>query len=86
MSGIISSVTSIVTAAAGWVSTFVGVITDTGNEILLLFAVMPLIGFGVGLLKRLLNVNYKKFNLDAAVLRTRNGSLPPERIKLCQDQ
>lgn len=57
MSALITSVTSIVTAAAGWVTSFVGVITASGNEILLLFAVLPVVGLGVGLLRRLLSVN-----------------------------
>lgn len=56
MSTLITTVGSIVTAAAGWVSTFVGTITASGNEILQLFILLPLVGLGIGLLKRLIKV------------------------------
>lgn len=55
MASIISSVTSVVTAAVGWVGQFVDMIT--GNDLLLLFAIVPIVGLGVGLLKRLFSVN-----------------------------
>ena len=55
MSSIISSVTSIVTAAMGWVTTAVSTITATGNELILMAVVLPFVGLGVGLLKRLLS-------------------------------
>jgi hypothetical protein len=55
MEAIISSVTSVFTAAIGWVSTVASTIGST--PILLLFCVLPLIGLGVGLFKRLINVN-----------------------------
>lgn len=55
MSAIITSVGSVVTAAVGWVGQFVTVVED--NPIILLFTVLPLVGLGIGLLKRLLSVN-----------------------------
>ena len=55
MEAIITSVTSIVTAAAGWVGTFVD--TVTAEPLLLMFAIIPVVGLGVGLLRRLLSVN-----------------------------
>ena len=51
MSEIISSVTSLVTAAIGWVNSFVGAIT--GQPLLLLFVIISFVGLGVGLIKRL---------------------------------
>ena len=55
MSSIITSITSIVTAAMGWVTTAVSTITATGNELLLMAVVLPFVGLGVGLFKRLLS-------------------------------
>lgn len=55
MAAIITSVTDVFTAAIGWVGTVGETIVDT--PIMLLFAVVPLIGLGVGLFRRLINVN-----------------------------
>lgn len=55
MDAIITSVTTIFTAAIGWVGTVAKTIAET--PMLLLFASVPLVGLGVGLFKRLLNVN-----------------------------
>lgn len=55
MADIITSVTSVFTAAIGWVGQVGSTITST--PILLLFAVLPLVGLGVGLFRRLINVN-----------------------------
>ncbi len=62
MAEILNAIGSVFTAAIGWVadvaSTIAGV-TDgvLDNPILLLFCVIPLVGLGVGLFKRLINVN-----------------------------
>lgn len=53
MASIISSVTSLVTAAFGWVTTAVSTITATGNELLLMAVILPFVGLGIGLLRRL---------------------------------
>lgn len=55
MADIISAVSSIVTASISWVTSFVNLITST--PLLLLYAIIPLVGLGVGLLKRLFSVN-----------------------------
>lgn len=55
MADIISSVSTIFTAAIGWVGTVAQTVTNT--PILLIFAVIGLVGLGVGLFKRLLSVN-----------------------------
>lgn len=52
---IISTLTSLVTAFAGYVSTWVTTIFASGNEILVVAIVLPLIGVGIGLLQRLLS-------------------------------
>ena len=55
MSTILSTVGDIFTAAIDWVGDVGTTITST--PILLLFVVIPLVGLGVGLFKRLINVN-----------------------------
>lgn len=52
---ILASVSSVFTAAIGWVGTVATTIVD--EPILLLFVCIPLVGLGVGLFRRLLNVN-----------------------------
>lgn len=55
---LINGVGSLVTGAIDWLGDYVGTITASGNEVLLLFLVaVPLVGLGVGLLKRLFRVN-----------------------------
>lgn len=56
MAGIITSVGTIVTGAIGWMGQFLATITTAGNEILLLFVLIPLVGLGIGLVKRLIRV------------------------------
>lgn len=55
ITSLVGNVTDVFTAAIGWV----GKVAETiaGNPILLLFCVLPLVGLGVGLFKRLLSVN-----------------------------
>lgn len=55
ISGILSTVGSVFTSAIGWVQTVATTVTDT--PILLLFAVLGLVGLGVGMFKRLISVN-----------------------------
>lgn len=56
MASLLSTITSIVTAVVGWVTSFIGVITAEGNEFLLLMLLVPIIGFAVGILRRLINL------------------------------
>lgn len=53
MSGAITAITSVVTATVGWIGQYMGAITAEGNELLLIFFAMPLVGLGIGALKRL---------------------------------
>ena len=55
ISGILSTVGSVFTSSIGWVSDVATTVTDT--PILLLFAVLGLVGLGVGMFKRLISVN-----------------------------
>lgn len=58
MAVLITAITAVVTGAVSWLTSYVGAITASGNEVLLLMVVaVPLVGLGVGLLKRLLRVN-----------------------------
>lgn len=54
-SAIVADVGSIVTGSISWIGSFVGAITS--HPLLLLIAVIPLVGLGAGLLKRLFSVN-----------------------------
>lgn len=54
MEAILTSVGEVFTAAIGWAGT-VGT-TVVSTPILLIFCSLPLVGLGVGLFKRLLNV------------------------------
>ena len=54
MSEVLTSVSSVVTAAIGWIGDFVDVIAST--PLLLLFVTIPLVGLGIGLLRRLISI------------------------------
>lgn len=51
---ILTSVSSIVTSAIGWVGDFMTVIVS--NPLMLMFVILPVVGFGVGLIKRLISL------------------------------
>lgn len=58
MESIITSVGQLVAGAVSWLTSYVGAITNSSNTVLLLMVVaVPLVGLGVGLLKRLFRVN-----------------------------
>lgn len=54
MEALITAITSLVTAATGWVTSFVTLIT--GQPLLLLFVVTGFVGLGVGLIKRIIKI------------------------------
>lgn len=54
MTDIIAAVSSVVTAAVGWIGQFVTVIT--GNPILLIGIIVSFVGLGAGLIKRLMRI------------------------------
>lgn len=53
MATAISSITTVVTAVIGWIGQYMGAIMAEGNELLLVFFALPLVGLGIGALKRL---------------------------------
>lgn len=55
MEAILSTIGQVFTQAVTWVSAVADVIVE--QPILLLFATIPLVGLGVGMFKRLINVN-----------------------------
>ena len=57
MSDIITAVTTFVNGAIGWMGSFLSEITSDTSGVLMTFVVaLPLVGLGVGLLKRLISV------------------------------
>lgn len=54
MATILTAVSSVVTEAISWVTTYVGLITDT--PLLLLFVITGFVGLGVGLIKRIIRL------------------------------
>lgn len=54
MADLIAAITAIVNASIGWITSFVGVITDT--PLLLMFVLVGFVGLGVGLLRRLMKL------------------------------
>lgn len=58
IAALVGNVTALVSGAVDWVGDYIGTITATGNEVLVLWVVaVPLVGLGVGLIRRLLRVN-----------------------------
>lgn len=54
MSAIIANVTEIVTAAVGWITSYVGAIT--ANPLILMFVIVSFVGLGVGLIRRMIRL------------------------------
>lgn len=53
MASAIASITAVVTACVGWIGQYMGAIMAEGNELLLVYFALPLVGLGIGALKRL---------------------------------
>lgn len=54
VSSLVGNAGDIVIAALGWVSSTVT--TVVSNPLILLFVILPLVGLGIGLFRRLINV------------------------------
>ena len=55
MTSILTAVTSLVTSAISWTTSYLTLIT--GNDVLILFTIaLPLVGLGVGLIRRLVSI------------------------------
>lgn len=53
LAAILTAIGQVVTALIGWITSYMGAITAEGNELLLVFFALPLVGIGIGALKRL---------------------------------
>lgn len=49
----LAAIGQVVTAVITWVGAYMGAIMASGNELLLVFFALPLVGLGIGALKRL---------------------------------
>lgn len=49
----IEAVDAVVTACITWIGQYMGAVMAQGNELLLIFFALPLIGLGIGAIKRL---------------------------------
>ena len=56
METLLTTVGSLVQACVGWMGYFLQAIMQEGNELLLVFVLLPLAGLGVGFLRRLMNL------------------------------
>lgn len=55
MASIISAITSLVTGAISWTTSYLTLIT--GNDVLILFCIaLPLVGLGLGVIRRLVRI------------------------------
>lgn len=50
---VLQNIGQVVTAVVSWIGAYMGAVTASGNELLMIFFAMPLIGLGIGALKRL---------------------------------
>lgn len=49
----LANISTVVTACVGWVTEWMACINAAGNEVLLVYFCLPLVGLGIGALKRL---------------------------------
>ncbi len=55
MASIITAITSLVTGAISWTTSYLTLIT--GNDVLILFCIaLPLVGLGIGVIRRLVRI------------------------------
>lgn len=55
LAAILASIGQVVTSCVSWIGSYMGAITASGNELLLVFFALPLVGLGIGAIKRLAN-------------------------------
>lgn len=53
LAAVIAAISDVVTAVITWITSYMGAITASGNELLLIFFALPLVGIGIGAIKRL---------------------------------
>lgn len=52
---VVQNISTLVTAVVTWIGSYMGAITASGNELLMIFFALPLVGIGIGALKRIAN-------------------------------
>lgn len=52
---VLQNIGTVVTAVVTWIGDYMGAITASGNELLMIFFAIPLVGLGIGAIKRLVN-------------------------------
>ena len=55
LADVITAISAVVTATVGWIGDYMGAITAQGNELLMVLFAIPLVGMGIGAIKRLVN-------------------------------
>ena len=53
LAAVIAAIGQVVTGVITWIGSYMGAITAEGNELLLVFFALPLVGLGIGAIKRL---------------------------------
>ena len=48
---VLQNITSVVTAVVSWIASYMGAITASGNELLMVMFAIPLVGLGIGAIK-----------------------------------
>lgn len=55
LAAVIAAISTVVTGVISWISAYMGAITASGNELLLVFFALPLVGLGIGAIRRLVS-------------------------------
>lgn len=55
LAAVLTAIGQVVTACVTWIGSYMGAITASGNELLMIFFALPLVGLGIGAIKRLAN-------------------------------
>lgn len=50
---VVQNIGILVSGVVSWIGAYMGAITHAGNELLMVFFALPLVGLGIGALKRL---------------------------------
>lgn len=56
MTTLLSTISTIFTSIVSWVSSVIGIITAEGNELILLFVILPVALIAIGVVKRLIRL------------------------------
>lgn len=53
IAAVIDAISSVVTGVITWIGSYMGAIMDPDNALLMVFFALPLVGIGIGAIKRL---------------------------------